>query len=91
MSYQYQQPAGEAQQAQQQPAQQQQQQSQQGQQGQQGQQPASGNASPVGESAAPGFNQQATGGSQNGSENMGEKTTLWYVTDNLIATIRTVF
>lgn len=86
MSYQYQQsPSGESQ-PQQQQNQQQQQQNQ--------QQASPAHDSPAGDSPAPGFNhqqQQAQGqqaqqqnaagasDSQNGSENMGEKTTLWYV------------
>lgn len=65
MSYQYQQPTGESQ-----------------------QQASSGHETPAGESPAPGFNQQqqqpqqqqGSGASQNGSDTMGEKTTLWYVT-----------
>lgn len=45
---------------------------------QQQQQANSGHETPAGESPAPGFGQQqASGGSQNGSEPMGEKTTLW--------------
>lgn len=50
-----------------------------GQQQQQPQQPGSGNETPANDSPAPGFpQQQGTGGSQHGSDNMGEKTTLWY-------------
>lgn len=72
MSYQYQQPTGESQQSQAQSQGQQQQQAQPAQQ-----QSASAHESQPTDSPAPAFNQQGSGGSQNGSESMGEKTTLW--------------